>query len=101
MGAKFTLLTHFSQRYSRIPYFGDGAAEQRTVGVAFDHMTISPDQFHRLPNFVPVLQQMFSDHQDVMDKRTAKRKMKAEWERKDQQKPGEKQKRSPSPNKIN
>ncbi len=94
MGAKFTLLTHFSQRYSRIPYFGDGAAEERTVGVAFDHMTISPNQFHRLPNFVPVLQQMFSDHQDVMDKRTAKRKMKAEWEQKDQ-----KQKKSSSPNK--
>lgn len=72
MGAKFTLLTHFSQRYSRIPYFGDGATEVRTVGVAFDHMTVSPDQYHRLPSFVSVLKLMFSDHHNEMDKKTAK-----------------------------
>lgn len=76
MAAKFILLTHFSQRYSRIPYFGNESAEEHNVGVAFDHMTVTPNQFHRLPNFIPVLQLMFADHHEAMDKRAANRKSK-------------------------
>ncbi|XP_021942472.1 ribonuclease Z, mitochondrial-like [Zootermopsis nevadensis] len=38
MGAKFTLLTHFSQRYARLPRFN--ANFTKDVGVAFDNMQV-------------------------------------------------------------
>ena len=31
MGAKFTLLTHFSQRYGKIPLFGEVEGEQKLI----------------------------------------------------------------------
>lgn len=84
MEAKFTLLTHFSQRYSRIPVLTGPAFEtnRATLGVAFDHMTVRPDQLHRLPSFSPVLQLVFADHGEVLAARSEKRKMKAAWEEK-------------------
>ena len=39
MNAKFTLLTHFSQRYMKIPYFKSELSDQ--VGIAFDNMRVS------------------------------------------------------------
>lgn len=38
MGAKFTLLTHFSQRYAKIPLFNDKFSA--SVGIAFDNMRV-------------------------------------------------------------
>lgn len=38
MRAKFILLTHFSQRYAKLPRFDDNFAEN--VGIAFDNMQV-------------------------------------------------------------
>jgi ribonuclease Z len=80
MGAKFTLLTHFSQRYSKIPIFNEKAFSSNTIGVAFDNMTISPNRFHHLPYFIPALKLMFADHCEEMDNKTNKRKLRQERE---------------------
>ena len=39
MKAKFILLTHFSQRYPKIPLFNDNFSDK--VGIAFDNMRVS------------------------------------------------------------
>lgn len=39
MKAKYVLLTHFSQRYAKLPRFNDNFAEN--VGIAFDNMQVS------------------------------------------------------------
>lgn len=41
MNAKHILLTHFSQRYAKLPRFNDNFAEN--VGIAFDNMQVSGD----------------------------------------------------------
>jgi len=60
MEAKYTILTHFSQRYSKIPIF-DEIEEPGTerVGVAFDNMTVRPHQFCLIRHTFPVLKELF------------------------------------------
>jgi ribonuclease Z len=86
MRAKFTLLTHFSQRYSKIPIFNETAFSSNTIGVAFDNMTISPNRYHYLPHFIPALKLMFADHCEEMDNKTTKRKLRQEREERQLQK---------------
>lgn len=38
MNAKYTLLTHFSQRYAKLPRFNDNFSGN--VGIAFDNMQV-------------------------------------------------------------
>jgi ribonuclease Z len=38
MGAKFTLLTHFSQRYAKLPRLN--ASFTKDIGIAFDNMQV-------------------------------------------------------------
>ena len=42
--AKFTLLTHFSNRYSRMPGYSKELLESHNVGIAFDNMIVSKSQ---------------------------------------------------------
>lgn len=74
MKAEFTLLTHFSQRYSRIPLFNNNLAIN--VGVAFDNMVVTPCQLNRLPRFIEPLKLMFADHYEEMEMKLSKRKLK-------------------------
>jgi ribonuclease Z len=39
MNAKYTLLTHFSQRYAKLPRFNENFSDN--VGIAFDNMLVS------------------------------------------------------------
>ena len=53
MNARFILLTHFSQRYAKIPYFSDKFSNR--VGVAFDNMRVGTKVWFTqkfLPQFV-------------------------------------------------
>ena len=77
MGAKFTILTHFSQRYSKIPVFSGDELESN-VGVAFDNMRVDPSHFGFLPMFIPALQLMFAEHVEEMKLKTSKRKLREE-----------------------
>ncbi|KAI8807054.1 beta-lactamase-like protein, partial [Cladochytrium replicatum] len=65
MQARYVLLTHFSQRYPKIPVFED-AVEQNApdnevpiVGIAFDLMSIKLKQLRRLPMFIPALKELY------------------------------------------
>jgi ribonuclease Z len=59
MRAKFLMMTHFSQRYPKIPVFDERYTA--TTGVAFDLMRVSPDDFPFLPHLLPCLQDLFDE----------------------------------------
>jgi len=63
MGAKFLMMTHFSQRYPKIPIFEDSD----NLSIAFDLMTISPRYFKLLPALTPCLRAMFVQQEEEDD----------------------------------
>ena len=54
MGAKFTMLTHFSQRYAKMPLLAEIEGQQN-VGIAFDTMSVNPRTFNLIPSLYPAL----------------------------------------------
>ncbi|XP_012284418.1 ribonuclease Z, mitochondrial [Orussus abietinus] len=75
MNAKFTLLTHFSQRYSKMPRLTgpEGDLDLSNVGIAFDYMQISLSQLPLLPLFYPSLKSLFSEYTELLEERAKKR----------------------------
>ncbi|XP_076322011.1 ribonuclease Z [Tachypleus tridentatus] len=71
MRADFTLLTHFSQRYAKVPLFNDNF--HNTVGCAFDNMKVRPCDLPILPLLLPSLKCLFHEHYEEMQEKTAKR----------------------------
>ena len=61
MGAKFTLLTHFSQRCSKMPCL-DEIEGQPNVGAVFDNMVVNPDTMRMIPAMYPAITRLFSKH---------------------------------------
>ena len=59
MQAKNLLLTHFSQRYPKLPNIS-GVNGEIKIGVAFDCMRIPFDDFWKLPYYNDALQELFS-----------------------------------------
>ncbi|XP_022651971.1 zinc phosphodiesterase ELAC protein 2-like [Varroa destructor] len=70
MNAKFTLLTHFSQRYVKIPNEDESIFAEEGVGFAFDHMQISPKLLQILPHLYPAIRCLFSQYVEKMKQRT-------------------------------
>lgn len=66
MGAKHILLTHFSQKFPKIPAFTDDFTEN--IGFAFDFMKIRPQHLPLLHLFRPVLEAMFWNEKANRDK---------------------------------
>ena len=58
MNAKHIILTHFSQRYPRLPTFGVEDA-MNNVTVSFDFMTVRMSQLTWLPKMLPALQCLY------------------------------------------
>ncbi|XP_024533168.1 tRNAse Z TRZ4, mitochondrial isoform X2 [Selaginella moellendorffii] len=56
-----TILTHFSQRYSKVPVFDDSYNDRTCV--AFDLMSIDLVDLPLLPSLIPVLKLLFKDDQ--------------------------------------
>ncbi|XP_070158623.1 ribonuclease Z, mitochondrial [Polyergus mexicanus] len=76
MRSKFTLLTHFSQRYPVIPPLpndDENSFKLKNVGIAYDNMHISLSQLPLLPLMYPTLKLMFIKHFTELEERTAKR----------------------------
>jgi ribonuclease Z len=79
MKAKQVILTHFSQRYPKLPSvkdtivdtppnehspaakFKQDVATEVPVAFAFDFMTVSPSGMKRYPSLMPALQEVFTD----------------------------------------
>ncbi|XP_076652288.1 ribonuclease Z isoform X2 [Halictus rubicundus] len=70
MNAKFTLLTHFSQRYSKIPILSEVLDN---VGLAYDNMDIRLSHLPLLPFLYPCLKIVYSEHYDRMERKTGKK----------------------------
>jgi len=70
MGAKFTLLTHFSQRYSKMPVLGEVKGKDN-VGVAFDNMVVGPNNMRMIKNTYPALERFLWEHLIEMDDKKA------------------------------
>lgn len=75
MGSDFTILTHFSQRYAKVPFFTDNFTQ--CVGVAFDNMKVSLRTLPIIPHFIPALKAIFSDdYEEMQDQRDKKMRKK-------------------------
>ena len=69
MGAHRTILTHFSQRYSRIALLDEKTVNQMKVAnaiVAFDLMRISFCRLETLPNVLPVIRNAFPKELELL-----------------------------------
>ena len=71
MNAKYTLLTHFSQRYAKIPRIESEL--ETNLGIAFDNMEVTLDDLPQLSLFYPALKAMFISHFEEMEQKAIKR----------------------------
>ncbi|XP_075973216.1 ribonuclease Z isoform X2 [Anticarsia gemmatalis] len=74
MHARYTVLTHFSQRYARLPRLNANILnDNRSVGIAFDNMQITMSDLELLPHMYAPLQLMFAEHCVEMELKAAQR----------------------------
>ncbi|MCP6116983.1 hypothetical protein NL387_27225, partial [Klebsiella pneumoniae] len=67
-------LTHFSQRYARLPRLSARMlTDNRSVGVAFDNMQVTMSDLALLPHMYAPLQLMFAEHCVEMEMKAASR----------------------------
>lgn len=59
MGAENILLTHFSQRYPKIPDLGGVGGGEGVVGLAYDLMRVNVREFWRVGMLVEGLKGLF------------------------------------------
>lgn len=72
MEAKFTLLTHFSQRYPKVSLALLQEKERcSNVALAFDLMSVRLSDLQTLPSFLPAILDIFTELQDPDDLCTA------------------------------
>src|ERR1044072_5130334 len=62
MNAHSLLLTHFSQRYPKVPVFTD---DHGRVGISFDLMQVSIGELYKLPKFVKALKVLYADENEA------------------------------------
>lgn len=76
MGAQFTILTHFSQRFAKIPYFTEEFDDK--VGFAFDNLTLKcPSHFARLPILKDILKTIHDGTLQDIDAKHLKKEMRS------------------------
>ncbi|XP_054169006.1 ribonuclease Z, mitochondrial-like [Oppia nitens] len=68
MSAKFTILTHFSARFGKMPLIPDNVFDDNNgrLGIAYDFMRVSLNQLNRLPILLPTLRCLYSSHLSKM-----------------------------------
>lgn len=76
MNAKYTILTHFSQRYAKLPRIESDLAAN--VFIAFDNMEVTESDMQYLHLMHPTFKLMFSDHCEEMEAKAVKRAHRAE-----------------------
>ncbi|XP_076036405.1 ribonuclease Z [Oratosquilla oratoria] len=72
MKAKHIILTHFSQRYAKVPLLSDTVPAN--VGIAFDNMKVGLQDLPNLHYLYPAMVAMFAEDYDEMLDKTAKKK---------------------------
>ncbi|KAG6454773.1 ribonuclease Z, mitochondrial isoform X1 [Manduca sexta] len=77
MHARYTVLTHFSQRYARLPRLNHNILhDNNSVGIAFDNMQISMSDLELLPHMYAPLQLLFAEHCMEMEQKAENRERK-------------------------
>lgn len=67
MNAGHTLLTHFSQRYSKLPFITEWFDER--VGIAFDNMRLRLTDLEKLAPLVDVMKVLFAEEFELLKRR--------------------------------
>ena len=67
MKPEFTILTHFSQRYPKIPSFLMADQLHSRVAIAFDCMSVNLKRLDELHSFLPVMRDIFTEVVGVDD----------------------------------
>ena len=78
VGADFIMLTHFSQRYSKLPVLEE-MKDQPRVGIAFDMMEVCPSTMHLIPALYPALSRHFATYMQEMAERTHQYKVNCQF----------------------
>lgn len=74
MNARYTILTHFSQRYAKLPRIEMALAQN--VGIAFDNMEVTETDLRHMHLLYPTLKLLFSEHCEEMEQKAIKRAFK-------------------------
>ncbi|XP_073831185.1 ribonuclease Z [Musca autumnalis] len=85
MNAKHIILTHFSQRYAKLPRLSvdeNNTCTMSNVSIAFDNMQISLDDLQHFHLMYPVMRSLFAEHAEELEQKALKREMKLERKRK-------------------
>lgn len=72
MHAKYTILTHFSSRYTILPYIRPDEVAGDNVGIAFDYMEIQPNDLPRLNALIGKYQEAFPAVKVPLEQQTQK-----------------------------
>ncbi|XP_031626112.1 ribonuclease Z, mitochondrial-like [Contarinia nasturtii] len=70
MNAKYTILTHFSQRYRLLPPINRELMENKNIGIAFDNMEIVPDDLSKLNDIYFKLTEKYAEELVRMEARS-------------------------------
>ena len=71
MEADYSIFTHFSQRYARIPTFEEFEVDAaKNCGIAFDHMVITPKNLCTIQTIYPALKIMFQRELQYIEKQS-------------------------------
>lgn len=71
MDARFVILTHFSQRYAKIPLLQQN---YKNVAVGFDNMEVTLNDLPTMHLMFEPLKCMFADHYELIEAKTQRRK---------------------------
>lgn len=65
MGARGVVLTHFSQRYPKLPVLSEAVEEGMVVVLAFDLCRVRVADMGRFEGFLPALRELYKDEEEV------------------------------------
>ncbi|XP_037935740.1 ribonuclease Z, mitochondrial [Teleopsis dalmanni] len=87
MDAEHIILTHFSQRYAKLPRMQNVGEEtetetMRNVAIAFDNMQVTLDDLKHFHLMYPALKALFVEHAEELEQKAVKRELKLERKRK-------------------
>ncbi|XP_063817024.1 zinc phosphodiesterase ELAC protein 2 [Pseudophryne corroboree] len=73
MNAKYTMLNHFSQRYSKLPILDNAISDK--VGISFDHMRVRWSDFKTIPKLMGPIKALFAEDLEELEERREKRQL--------------------------
>lgn len=76
MEAKHIILTHFSQRYAKIPRVIENEIDISNVGFAYDMMQVQFSQLPLLPMFYSTLRVIFNEFYQELEMKAEKKRTK-------------------------